>query len=156
MKRIPFITAAIIGLLMTSGYLYGVAVGVFAVQTASVTNRATAAVIGNTENGLAGEGVALMSAHSGSSLILTNCAVWDGDGLPYADTNYTVQVRIGNNTEGVATYSGAWITSSTSYWATITIPTHTGTVYVQTWVYDASTNLYVYPKWELTVVEPLK
>jgi len=132
--------------------------GDFSVQTASVTNRATNVALGNTENGLAGaEGSdALFSAHSGTSVILTNCAVWDGSGLPYANTNYTIQVKVGNNDEGVSTYVGSWNTGTTSYYATVSIPSHTGTVYIQTWVYDENTNLYIYPKYEITVVEPLQ
>ena len=148
-------TAALFFLMVDA---FAAGAGDFQMQTASVTNKATAAAQGNTENGLQGEAGtdALFSAHGGSNVILTNCAVWDGSNLPYANTNYTLSLKVGNNAEGVVSYAGIWNMATTSFWAEITIPNHTGTVYCQTWVYDENTNLYIYPAWEITVVEPLR
>ncbi len=155
-KHILVILAAVALLAAVAISTMAAVAGGFSLQTASVTNRTSAVPIGYTPNGVAGEGEALFSASMGSVVVLTNCAVWDHLGVPYANTNFVVTVKVGNNTEGVSTYFGNWNTANTSFWSVIIIPSHTGTVYCQTWVYDENTNLYMYPKYEITTVEPLR
>ena len=134
----------------------GAIVGEFSMQTSTITNGVTtAASSGNTENGLQGVGDEIFQAHGGAVVVFTNCVLLDGGGLQYGDTNHTVVVKVGNTTEGVSSFYGVWNESNTSWWANVTMPTHTGTLYLQTWVYDINTNLYIYPKLEVGIVEAL-
>lgn len=137
----------------------------FSLQECTVTNLTTTTASGASENSIAvaevgGSADSLFTVHEGAVFIMTNCILHDASGVAYGGTNYTVTLYVGNNTDGVDQYQGGWSGEGTnaSYYATLLAPTYTtNTFYIQTRVMEnATSNTFIYPKYEITIIDVIQ
>ena len=99
-----------------------------------------------------------VSYYEGSTLLFTNCAIYSGNSTSSVRqglVDVTLAIRIGSTATSTLYAGTADVASNGTYSCSISVPTNSGTSYIQLKLTDVNTNSYIYPWKILNRKQPL-